>query len=237
MLGLALLIGLGVGVRVTMSDDSAILAYPDAVAPPTMAPFPRPDVARADATEIPIATIRDSWQIAAPLGGLAEHTPRWVVEDDLLRQDGMGRTRILSPDLTLILSPARYTNVTLTASFYDTGNGTVGLVVRASDRGHYRVRLHTDPTFDGEALVVEKVTDGVAVPVVTIQGEPLYQRHTWNTLAFSARGETLTVTLNGRVVSEVVDAAPLPAGRVGLLTRALGGIGFSRVALDGEEVP
>lgn len=222
----------------TVSSAEAILTYPISLPTPTMGGAPAPAPALASVGTVPLAppAILASWQVLDTPASLPGEGGRWVERQGHVAQDGLNPAASLSAAETALLSPDIYDNVAISASYYDEGNGTVGLIARHSDRGFYRVRLHTDPTFDGEALMLEKMVDGVALPLVSNHGEPLYQRHSWHTLTLSFQDNQITVTLDGQVVAQVVDAAPLPAGRVGLYARALGGMFFDQVTLAGEEL-
>jgi hypothetical protein len=215
----------------------AILSYP--AAPPTPTIGQPPAAAAPALSSVAISPLAPSdllagWQVVDTPSQLPGEGGRWEVRDGYLYQDGLNPAGSLSAATTELMSPAAYGDVTVSMAFYDAANGNVGLIARHSAAGFYRVRLQTDPSYDGEALVVEKVTAGIAVPLVLNTSEPLYQRHTWHTLTLSVRGNQITVTLDGRIVAAVEDAAPLPAGTVGIATRALGGIFFDRITLAGE---
>jgi hypothetical protein len=74
-------------------------------------------------------------------------------------------------------------------------------------------------------LVLERVDQGVARALVEING-PGFSERAWHTLGLTVSGGSLRATLDGQVVAEAEDSAPLPAGRAGLYTRASGGILF-----------
>ena len=77
--------------------------------------------------------------------------------------------------------------------------------------------------------VLEKVVDGVATPLVALNG-PGYTRRQWHTIAMSVAGPSIRVTLDGTLVAEANDTA-LVGGQAGLYTRALGGIRFDDVTV------
>ncbi|MFV9503387.1 MAG: family 16 glycoside hydrolase, partial [Oscillochloridaceae bacterium umkhey_bin13] len=60
---------------------------------------------------------------------------------------------------------------------------------------------------------------------------PGFEERTWNVLQLEVVGNTITVTLNGQVVIEAEDAAPLTSGKAGIYTRAIGGIFFDDVSV------
>lgn len=217
------------------SAAEPLLRYPVSAPTPTLGQPPAlaaPALASGETTLLSPTDLLAGWQVVDMPPALPGEAGRWILQDGLLVQDGIGPAASLSAAYTALLSLDTYQDVTISTTFADTRNGAFGLITRSSAAGAYRVRLHADPSYDGEALVLEKVIDGAGVPLVLNAGEPLYLPRTWHTLSLSVQGETLRVTLDGRLVAQAVDAAPLPAGQVGLVARALGGIAFSQVAIQ-----
>lgn len=239
--GVALWLSVRAPTPVTATDGgmTPILSYPDAFLEPTIPPPPQrtgaAPLAAAALTTLAPSALLATWQVADDPPQLADTRGHWVAEGDRISQQGMGRAASLSPTITTLMSPDSYGDVTVSAAFYDTRNGTVGLIARQSVEGAYRVWLHAAPTFDGEALVVERVVAGVTTPLLTDHRPPLYERRGWHTLELSITGGRLLVALDGITVAEAIDPTPLPAGRVGLLTRALGGISFGAVTVTGRD--
>lgn len=217
--------------RAQSSAGQPILAYPGGE---TARVAGQPPATLAGAARDP-AELAARWRVVDTPAALPGEGGRWVALDGQLAQDGVQPAAGVSMSETVLLSPEAIADGGIAASFYDGLGGTVGLVARHGAAGFYRLRLHTDPTFDGEALVLEKVVGGVAAPLLTQAGEPLYRRHSWHTLSLHVDGSHITATLDGQVIAAVHDAAPLPAGSAGLYARALGGLRFAQVALDGGE--
>ncbi len=211
-------------VRYPVTAPTSTLGQPPASAAPALA--------SGETTFLSPTDLLAGWQVVDTPPALPDEAGRWIIQDGLLVQDGIGPAASLSAAYTALLSPDAYQDVTITTTFADTRNGAFGLIARSSDAGAYRVRLHADPSYDGEALVLEKVVGGIGVPLVLNAGEPLHLPRTWHTLSLSVVGETLRVTLDGELVAQAVDAAPLPAGQVGLVARALGGISFNQVVIQ-----
>jgi hypothetical protein len=238
IIGLLVVAVLILFLSVARGESSAaapLLAYPVTAPTPTLGQPPAiaaPALASGETTLLSPTDLLAGWQVVDTPPTLPGEAGRWILQDGLLVQDGIGPAASLSAAYTALLSPDAYQDVTITTTFADTRNGAFGLIARSSAAGAYRVRLHADPSYDGEALVLEKVIDGVGVPLVLNAGEPLYTPRTWHTLSLSVQGEMLRVTLDGQLVAQAVDAAPLPAGQVGLVARALGGIAFSQVAIQ-----
>lgn len=244
LIALALAGGLVLGSRMSQAQATSagiepILVYPDAAPTPTMgqpAAAAAPALSSVGASPLSPADILAGWQVIDTPTALPGEGGRWIEREGHVYQHGLNPAASLSAAETALMSPDTYSDVTISASFYDNGNGTVGLIARHSEAGFYRVRLHANPSYDGEALVLEKVTGGVAVPLLLNAGEPLYQPHAWHTLALSVTGGKILVTLDGKVVAEVEDLAPLQGGSAGLYTRALSNLFFSQITLSGEEL-
>jgi hypothetical protein len=235
MAGVMILLITAVARSAPTTADAPLLRYPVTAPTPKLGQPPAiaaPALASGETTLFSPTDLLAGWQVVDTPPALPGEAGRWILQDGLLVQDGIGLAASLSAAYTALLSPDAYQDVTITTTFADTRNGAFGLIARSSTAGAYRVRLHADPSYDGEALVLEKVIDGVGVPLVLNTGEPLYRPRTWHTLSLSVVGETLRVTLDGQLVAQAVDAAPLPAGQVGLVARALGGIAFSQVAIQ-----
>lgn len=237
LLALAALVRYGAQAQATSGATEPILTYPSSPATPAMGQPPAqaaPALLSAATPPLTPIDLLAGWQVVDSPPALPGEGGRWVEREGHLAQNGVNPAASLSASETALMSPDAYGDVTVSTSFYDERNGTVGLIARESGAGFYRVRLHTDPTYDGEALVVEKVVNGAAAPLVLNAGEPLYERYSWHTLSLSVRETTIVVTLDGKTVAEVEDAAPLPDGHVGLYTRAFGGIAFDQVLVAAE---
>jgi len=238
MLLLIVFTGPGPAPAARAQADQPILSYPELPPLPLVGSPAAPPDSSLDAqaaVAVSLVALLADWQVVDLPAALPDERGRWVAQDGQLLQDGVGPTGAMSMSETILVSPATISDGGISTSFYDELTGTVGLVVRHSAAGFYRLRLHTDPTFDYEALVLEKVIGGVAMPLVTQAGEPLYQRHAWHTLSLTVDGDRLVARLNGTVVASVKDLALLPPGGAGLYTRALGGVRFAQVVVDGEE--
>lgn len=220
------------------STPEPILSYPPTPPTPTMGQPPAqaaPALSSAGATSLTPNNLLAGWLVVDSPPALPGEEGLWVERKGHLAQNGVKPAASLSASETALMSPDAYGDVTISVSFYDARNGNVGLIARESGAGFYRVRLQAAPSYDGTAFVVEKVVGGAAAALMLNTGEPLYEPHSWHTFALSVQGTKILVSLDGQVFAEVADAAPLPAGRVGLYTRALGGISFDQITLVGEK--
>lgn len=236
----------GVGLALLAPQPGAaqsqgpLLQYPSYPPTPTIGPNPTAGAGLAGGAVLAQATFDDAsalgaWQFVdlqtGPAALLAEQASNWQVADGRLVQDYAGRARNPSIQETQgLLAVGGAADVAVTASFYDEFNGTAGLVARytgsdAVTARYYRFRVLKDSYPATPKLVLEKVDAGAVTTLVAIKG-PGFTERAWHTLGLSVVGGRLTATLDGQVVAEAQDDAPLPAGQAGLYTRAIGGILF-----------
>jgi hypothetical protein len=221
-------------------EQGGLLEYPAYPPTPTVGPNPTagPQLAGAALARSSFddASALASWELVDLEFVLPDLHANWVVADGRLVQDAAGRAKSPTIQETAALTgDPGWTDYTLQASFYDAYNGTAGLLARYSGADpttarYYRFRLLKDTFAASPKLVLEKVEGGVATALVAIKG-PGFRERTWHTLGLTVVGGRLTATLDGQVVAEAQDAAPLPAGRAGLYTRASGGIFFDDVSI------
>lgn len=230
----AVAVGLWQAPRGVAQEQQPLLEYPDYPPTPTIGPNPTAAPAVASA---PLAA--DGFEDAASLAGwqfvdlepvLADSRANWVVSEGRLAQDAAGRAKNPSIQETAALSGAVGTDYTVQVSFYDQLNGVAGLIARYSGAepttaSYYRYRVLKSTYAATPKQVLEKVEQGVATTLSEVEA-PGFTERTWNVLALTVQGGQLTVRLNGQVVAEAQDAAPLPAGQAGIYTRAIGGILF-----------
>ncbi|MCS6880814.1 MAG: DUF1080 domain-containing protein [Oscillochloridaceae bacterium] len=227
--------------RGVAQDQQPILEYP--VYPPTPTVGPNPTTPPLPQGRAPLAvTAFDdaadlrAWEIVDLEFVLPESRSVWTIRDGRLAQDATAAAGNPSIQETLALTgEAAWTDYTVRVSFYDFYNGTAGLVARYSGAdpataSYYRFRILKNTFEDTPKRVLEKVEGGVATTLAAID-EPGFTEREWHTLALSVNGGAITVTLDGQVVAQAQDPAPLKAGRAGIYTRAIGGIIFDDFAV------
>jgi hypothetical protein len=170
----------------------------------------------------------NDWQIVDLDSVLPESRSVWAVEDGMLNQARTANLGNPSPQETLaLIDTGELADYTITAKFYDEGNGNAGLVARVQDDSFYRYRLIANFYADTPKQVLEKVEDGVVTALASVEA-PGYELYAWNTVSLSVNGSIIQVTLNGELVAEVEDAS-LSSGAAGLYTRAIGSLAFDDV--------
>lgn len=218
-------------------EQQPLLEYPPFPPTPTIGPNPTTLALPQDAVVLAADSFDDPATIGAwefvPLEPiqLAEQRPIWAIADGRLIQRftaAAGNPSTL--ETAAITGAAEWTDYTVQVSLYDLHNGTAGLVARyrGSDpltASYYRYRMLKQSYPATPKQVIERVDQGIATTLVEIK-EPGFTERMWHVLAMSVVGDTITVTLDGVVVAEATDDAPLPDGRAGIYTRAMGGILF-----------
>jgi hypothetical protein len=220
-------------------DEQPILPTIAMTATPTVPPLPTAGPALGSSV-----LVRPAFESAAALAswefvdvgvpaGFAEGRSVWAVADGALVQDrtaAAGNPNFY--DTMAFTGEPAWSDYTVSARFYDEGNGNAGLVARRQGDSFYRFRMLADTFSDTPKLVIEKVVDG-QVTVLASRPGPGYGLRTWNTMAFTVTGGRLQATLNDTVVLEAEDAA-LTAGQPGLFTTAMGNIRFGDVVVAGK---
>ncbi|OAN46977.1 hypothetical protein A6A03_10985 [Chloroflexus islandicus] len=238
MILVAIVGGIWLSLRPGQAEEGGpILQYPPEPPAPTIGPNPTvpaglaagprfvADFASAD-------SLRD-WQMVELDFILPEDRANWVIENGRLRQDFASEIRNSALTQVAALAPVAFADGVVRASFYDEFNGIAGLVARYQgevgyEASYYRLRLLKNEYEATPKYALEKVVDGVVTPLATVAG-PGFAPRQWHVIELEVRGGELTARLNGKVLLQASDAQPLPAGRVGVYTRALGGIMFDDV--------
>jgi hypothetical protein len=223
------LIGLNAIGSGRAEEGAPILTYPDITPTATIAPVPasKPNVAGApllsQSFDSPDALA--GWEILDPDVVMPEDKANWEIQDGVLIQAGTGAAHDPNTNETMALTgdPA-WTDYTISVKVYDQENASFGLVARRQGNSFYRYRIIASSLSGTPKQVLEKVVDGVATPLFTLES-PGYEQRQWHTVALSVAGASIRVTLDGAVVAEATDAT-LTSGQAGLYTRALGGIRF-----------
>ncbi|MEI6776426.1 MAG: family 16 glycoside hydrolase [Chloroflexales bacterium] len=218
-------------------SQGALVKYPDYPPTPTIGPNPTlpPQLAGASAilaqSDFADASALRNWEFVDQSFVIAGAEGQWAVKDGRLAQNYAGLTHDLSTqEVAAITGDPAWHDYTVQVSFYDEFNGTAGVMAHytGSDpttASYYRIRALTSTFSATPKLILERVDQGVARALVEING-PGFTSRIWHTLGLTVHGGSLQATLDGQVVAEATDSAPLSAGRAGIYTRASGGILF-----------
>jgi hypothetical protein len=232
------LAGLVAAPQGAAQGQGPLLEYPPSEPTATIGPNPQaggPGLAGATVvlaqSSFDDASALASWEPVDLGFVLADSRSGWTVAEGRLAQDYAGLAKDASIQETAALSGSTsWTDYTVEVSFYDQFNGTAGLMARYSGAdpttaSYYRVRMLKDTFEASPKLVLEKVVQGAPQSLVEIKG-PGFSERVWHRLSLTVQGGALTAKLDGVVVAEATDSAPLAAGRAGIYTRAVGGIVF-----------
>lgn len=220
-------------------EGGPILQYPPEPPAPTIGPNPTVPAGLAAGpqfvADFATADSLAAWQSVALDFVLPEDSPNWVIDNGRLRQDFAGELRNSSLAQVALLAEPVVGDGVVRVSFYDEFNGVAGIVARYQgevgyEANYYRVRLLKREYEATPKYVLEKVVDGVATPLATVEG-PGFAPRQWHVIELELRGGMLQVRLDGKLLMEVTDGQPLPAGQAGVYTRAIGGMLFDDVII------
>ncbi|MBO9339335.1 MAG: hypothetical protein J7464_11570 [Chloroflexus sp.] len=218
-------------------EGRPILQYPPEPPAPTIGPNPTVPANLATGPQF-VADFASTdsltvWQSVELDFVLPEDRANWVIDNGRLRQDFAGELRNSSLAQVTLLAPTTFTDGVVRVSFYDEFNGIAGVVARYQgevgyEASYYVLRLLKREYEATPKYALEKVVDGVVTPLATVEG-PGFAPRQWHVIELEVRGNTLTARLDGKLLMQANDAQPLPAGQVGVYTRAIGGILFDDV--------
>jgi hypothetical protein len=233
-LALIVLLGLNRGSSGRAEEGGPILKYPDFPPTPTVStpPTSKPSVAsaRLAQSDFSDASALSNWQFVDLSDVLPEDQSVWKVEGGALVQNRTANAGNPSIQETLALvGDPKWADYTITTKVYDQNNATFGLVARRNGNSFYRYRAIANTYPDTPKQVLEKVVNGVATSLATLD-KPGYDQRTWHVVSLSVSGSHIRATLDGTVVAEATDTT-LASGQAGLYTRAIGGIRFDDVAV------
>ncbi|WP_322510656.1 hypothetical protein [Chloroflexus sp.] len=227
--------GLWFALRPGQAEEGGpILQYPPEPPAPTVGPNPTVPAGLASGprfvADFTTADSLSGWQMVELDFILPEDRANWVIDNGRLRQDFASELRNSALTQVAALAPVELADGVVRVSFYDEFNGIAGLVARYQgevgyEASYYRLRLLKNEYEATPKYALEKVVDGVVTPLATVAG-PGFAPRQWHVIELEVRGGALTARLDGKVLLQASDAQPLPSGRVGVYTRALGGMMF-----------
>lgn len=217
------------------NEQPPLLQYPPYEPTPTIgaAPAVPPALSAAPlySTGFDDASAFAAWEIAELEPALPDSGSIWEVRDGRLAQLMTGP--VGNPDsrqTAAVTGDAAWQDVLVSVNVYDLYNGVMGLVARRNGDTYYRFSSLADRYPDAPKMVLEKVVDGVVTSLATVDGPGHIERE-WHTLTLSVVGGEISAAIDGQVVLQATDAAPLSGGQVGIYTRAFGGILFDDFAV------
>ena len=218
------------------NEQQPILQYPEFEPTPTIGAAPAAPPSRSAAplysTGFDSEADLAGWEFAELEPVLPDSASRWGVRDGRLAQ--LTTEPVGNPDsrpTIAVTGDASWQEVIVGANFYDLYNGTAGLVTHRNGDNYYRFFVIADYYEDAPKLALEKVVDGVVTQLAVADG-PGHVDREWHSLYLSVIGGELSASIDGQVVLQATDAAPLGGGQAGVYTRAFGGILFDDFAVS-----
>jgi hypothetical protein len=228
----------GTGSQSSLAEEGqAILQMPDF--PPTPTIPPAPPQRQSAGGPVLFADSFDgsgslaNWQIIDVEQPLPGEESVWKLADGRLNQDRTARA--YNPnfrDTMAVTGSTSWSNYTVTAEVYDAASATVGLVARYQDGSFYRFRWFADGTEGSRTAVIEKVVDGVATELASVNATG-YQHYRWYTIALSVSGDQIVASVDGVTALQATDGS-LTAGQAGVTTIAFGAVSFDNVTITGQ---
>jgi hypothetical protein len=173
-----------------------------------------------------------SWERVGPdipTGG----TPVWEAKDGMLVQRGLDAIDAVDVQTGLVTGNPAWREVAVRATVLARDTKEVGLIVRQSGKSYYQFRALVLGTGTNSGnLILEKVIDGQASQIATFDG-PELSSGTWHELGLSAKGSTITASVDGKDVGSAEDSS-LTSGRAGVSTLAMSGAYFASVQVIGR---
>jgi hypothetical protein len=125
--------------------------------------------------------------------------------------------------------------------FYATAGSPLGIVLRGSDSGYYRVVLHMNvSTNQVSKAAIERISidaDGVSKRVELAKGDFAawqgYELEQWTLAKATVEGNRITVSVNGREIVSATDAeATYANGWAGIWTQSDNGTQFDNIRIQ-----
>jgi len=233
--GIALFAALVLILRPGQAKESGpLLQYPPEQPAPTIGPNPTLPAGLASGplfvADFTTAESLSDWQLVELDFTMPGENANWVIDNGRLRQDFTGELRSSLLHEVAALAPGVYSNGVVRVSFYDEANGVVGLIAHYQgepgyESSYYRLRLLKNEYEATPKYRLDKVVEGVVFELGTVEG-PGFVPQQWNVIELEFRNGTLLARLNGKLLMHATDTEPLPAGKVGVYTLAIGGIFF-----------
>ncbi|WP_322513586.1 hypothetical protein, partial [Chloroflexus sp.] len=193
--------GLWFALRPGQAEEGGpLLQYPPEPPAPTIGPNPTMPASLAAGpqfvADFASADSFAAWQVVDLDFIMPDDRANWIVADGRLQQHFAGEFKDSRPFQTVALAPGEYADATVRVSFYDAFNGVAGLVARYQgevgyEASYYRLRLLKNEYEATPKYALEKVVDGVVMPLVTVDG-PGFAPRQWHVIELEVRGGALT---------------------------------------------
>jgi hypothetical protein len=176
----------------------------------------------------------DAWRplVSTPLGAVQS---TWVAKDGRLQQRGDAQGEVSNDAAILLVKDVTFSDGTLDAQVYPTSGEPVGLVLRGSDAGYYRLTLYPNLPNASSKASIERVTPTGSTVVGEAPASAFagFTYEAWNTISLTAQGSHFTVSVNGTPILDATDASKgIQSGWVGVWTMSDMGAQFDNVRVQ-----
>ena len=170
--------------------------------------------------------------------GITDSPVTWVAKDGRLQQSLPLIEEPSEMPALFVTKDTGFANGTIETYYYATGGSPLGVVLRGSDQGYYRVLLHMNvPSNTISKASIERVTPThteviAQAPISAFAG---YDNEHWQLLQVSARGNAITVSVDGRQIMSATDGT-FAKGWAGVWTQADLGASFDNIRIQPSAV-
>jgi hypothetical protein len=154
----------------------------------------------------------------------------WRIKDGMLHQSGIAGEEDASIDALFVTRTTTATDAVLEALAFPAGGEPLGLVLRWTSDGYYVAKLYARSDNTQPKAAIVKVIPQGQTTLARSEGWPGYTPRQWHIAGFSAKGNALTLTLNGQVIAQATDSQ-LTGGNFGFYAYADGRAYFDNARL------
>ena len=170
-----------------------------------------------------------------------DSTTSWVAREGRLQLDIPQSEMPSEQNALFVTRDATFANGSVETFFYATAGSPLGIVLRGSPTGYYRVALHMNvSTNQVSKAYIERITLGEnglfkreVVGSADVATWPGYTLEQWTLLKASMQGNTISVSIDGReIMSAIDDTSAYTQGWAGIWTQSDNGTQFDNIRIQ-----
>jgi len=166
--------------------------------------------------------------------GITDSAIKWVAQDGRLQEYLAVADEPADVPALFVSTDANFTSGTAEAYVYPTAGSPVGIVLRGSDQGYYRVTIFPNVTSNSQPKAQIERVDGNRTTVLAQAPISAYQGYTleqWQHVVAAAQGNTITVSVDGKQIMSATDGT-FTKGWAGVWTLADQGASFDNLRIQ-----
>jgi hypothetical protein len=139
---------------------------------------------------------------------ITEGPANWVARDGRLQQE-IPMNDLPTEDVSMLVSrDTNFADGSIETYVYPTAGTPLGIVLRGSNGGHYRVVLHMNIPNESSKAWIQKVSGNSeqTIAKATVSEYAGYNLEQWQLLKVAAQGSTITVSVDGRQILTANDS-------------------------------